>query len=68
MPVGVYAPPLFKKPSKNNNNKIEVLIERKIKNDMSDPLQYSYMIINPTNLLYPTYICTWIECKRKITL
>jgi hypothetical protein len=31
-------------------------------------LQYPYVVFDPHNLLYPTYICSWIDCKRRITL
>lgn len=39
-----------------------------MKNNEDDVMQYPYIIVDPYNSLYPTYICSWIECKRKITL
>ena len=31
-------------------------------------LEYPYLVLDPANMLYPTYICSWIDCKRRITL
>ena len=31
-------------------------------------MQYPYIVVDPDNSLYPTYICSWIECKRKIAI
>ena len=64
----LYVPPAYKSARDPITHKIEVLIERKLKQDEKDPMQYPYIIIEPSISLYPTYICTWIECKRKITL
>ena len=25
-------------------------------------------MIDPENSIYPTYICSWIECKRRISI
>jgi hypothetical protein len=31
-------------------------------------LDYPYFVIDPKNLVYPTYLCSWIDCKRRLTL
>jgi hypothetical protein len=31
-------------------------------------MSYPYLILDPYNLLYPTYLCSWIDCKRHTTL
>lgn len=31
-------------------------------------MDYAYIIVEPDMLLYPSYLCSWIECKRKITI
>jgi hypothetical protein len=31
-------------------------------------MNYPYIVIEPALQLYPTYLCSWIECKRLITI
>lgn len=31
-------------------------------------LDYAYFVIDPSNLVYPTYLCSWIDCKRRLAL
>ena len=31
-------------------------------------LDYAYFIIDSLNLIYPTYLCSWIDCKRRLAL
>ena len=68
LPIGLFAPPIFKSPRNAETGLIEVLVQRKLMENVSDPMQYPYIVVNPDNSLYPTYICSWIECKRKISI
>jgi hypothetical protein len=31
-------------------------------------MSYPFLILDPYNLLYPSYIFSWIDCKRLTTL
>ena len=66
--MGIYAPSFFKKPKDVITGLTEVLVQRKIVDNLSDPMQYPYIVVDPDNSIYPTYICSWIECKRKISI
>jgi len=46
-----------------------VWIKREIKSDSSmNVMSYPFLILDPDNLLYPSYLCSWIDCKRLTTL
>lgn len=51
------------------DSKIYIKLQRKHLNikDLS-LLDYPCFVIDPVNLLYPTYLCSWIDCKRRISL
>lgn len=67
-PVGLYAPSYFKSARDPKTGLIEVVVRRKINDELKDPMQYPYIVVDPDNSLYPTYICSWIECKRRISI
>jgi hypothetical protein len=50
------------------NGKQIILIKRQTLNNNSDCMNYPYIVIEPALQLYPTYLCSWIECKRLITI
>lgn len=37
-------------------------------NSSTNILNYPYLVLDPQNLLYPSYLCSWIDCKRSISL
>lgn len=46
-----------------------VWIKRELKKTKStNILDYPYLVLDPHNLLYPSYVCSWIDCKRFISL
>lgn len=64
----------FKKPPperlvRTANSKFVVWIKREhtINNSMNI-MNYPYLILDPYNLLYPSYLCSWIDCKRHTSL
>jgi hypothetical protein len=45
-----------------------VIIQRRSNKNDNSYINYPYVIVEPQTLLYPTYLCSWIECKRRISL
>lgn len=51
------------------DNKIYIKVQRRPLNKKeASMLDYPCFVIDPTNLLYPSYLCSWIDCKRRISL
>jgi hypothetical protein len=54
---------------RTSENKYVIWIKREHRRDGSmSILDYPYLILDPQNLLYPSYLCSWIDCKRLISL
>ena len=47
--------------------KLIVRVQRKTEDSMS-MLDYPFYVVDPSNLIYPTYLCSWIDCKRRLAL
>lgn len=45
-----------------------VVIKRLSQSGDINFLNYPYIIVDPQTLLYPSYLCSWIDCKRRISL
>ena len=68
MPVGIYAPSFFKKPKDMVSGLVEVLVQRKIVENLSDPMKYPYIVVDPDNFVSPSVMCQDINCERMISI
>ena len=51
----------------HHGEKTIVIVQRKL-DESQNMLDYAYFIIDSLNLIYPTYLCSWIDCKRRLAL
>lgn len=59
---------MIKGPQETIEGKQLVKMQRRSQSGDTNFLNYPYIIVEPQILLYPSYLCSWIDCKRRISL